>query len=165
MANPSRRDALVTIAAAGLSATSLKSQQPYTPKAFAPEDYGLLGDLVDLIIPPSDTPGAKEAGVDAIIDQVISDTPSDEAVMKAGMWRLRAIGFQGMPESEQIAILTEYSQSDGDHKTFFETLKSLTIDAYYSTEVGLVDELGYKGNTYLPEFPGCTHDHEIEVAD
>lgn len=165
MANTSRREVLVTIAAAGLSVSALKSQQPYAPTAFAPEDYELLGDLVDLIIPPSDTPGAKQAGVGAIIDQVISDSPSDEATIKAGMWGLRAIGFQAMPESEQIAILTEYSQSDGDKKTFFETLKALTIDAYYSTEVGLVDELGYKGNTYLPEFPGCTHDHEIEVAD
>ncbi len=165
MANPSRRDALVTIAAAGLSAASLRSQQTYTPKAFAPEDYSLLGELVDLIIPPSDTPGAKQAGVHAIIDEFLNDSPSDEAIIKTGLWRLRVVGFQGMPESKQIAILTEYSQSEGDQKTFFETLKSLTIDAYYSTEIGLVDELGYKGNTYLPEFPGCTHDHEIEVAD
>ena len=31
----------------------------------------------------------------------------------------------------------------------------MTIDGYYTTETGLVQELGYKGNTYLSAFPGC----------
>jgi hypothetical protein len=165
MANPSRRDALVTIAAAGFSAPRLGAQGPYSPKSLAPEDFELLGDLVDLILPPSDTPGAKQAGVHAIIDSVLAHHPADEVVVKAGLWRLRAVGFQAMEQEKQIAVLSEYSASDGEPRRFFETLKSLTIDAYYSTEVGLVDELGYKGNTFLAEFPGCTHDHQIEEAD
>jgi hypothetical protein len=40
---------------------------------------------------------------------------------------------------------------------FFEWMKSLTIDGYYSSKEGLVQELGWNGNTYLPEFKGCTH--------
>ena len=40
------------------------------------------------------------------------------------------------------------------------TRKDLTIDHYYATEVGLVKELGYQGNTYLAEFPGCEHQGE-----
>jgi hypothetical protein len=36
-------------------------------------------------------------------------------------------------------------------------IKDLTIDGYYSSLEGLVGELGWKGNTYLPEFKGCTH--------
>ena len=165
MANTTRRDALVTIAAAGFSAPVLSAQGPYSPKSFAPEDFELLADLVDLILPPSDTPGAKQAGVHAIIDAGLAHHPADEIIVKAGLWRLRAVGFQAMEQEKQIAILSEYSAADGEPKKFFETLKSLTIDAYYSTEVGLVEELGYKGNTFLAKFPGCTHDHDIEEAD
>jgi gluconate 2-dehydrogenase gamma chain len=39
---------------------------------------------------------------------------------------------------------------------FFRLLKNLTADGYYTSRVGLLDELGYKGNTALPEFPPCT---------
>jgi gluconate 2-dehydrogenase gamma chain len=39
---------------------------------------------------------------------------------------------------------------------FFRLLKNLTADGYYTSRVGLLDELGYKGNTALPEFPSCT---------
>lgn len=39
---------------------------------------------------------------------------------------------------------------------FFRLLKNLTADGYYTSRVGLVDELGYKGNTLLPEFPSCS---------
>ena len=31
--------------------------------------------------------------------------------------------------------------------TFFRLLKNLTADGYYTSRVGLLDELGYKGNT------------------
>ncbi len=162
MASPSRRDALVTLAAAGLSAPALGAQQAYEPKAFAAEDYELLGGLVDLIVPPSETPGAQQAGVDAIIDEALAGRPRERASFAAGLRRLRAAGFAAMGQAEQTALLREYEQSSGETKVFFEMLKSLTIDAYYSTEIGLVQELGYKGNTYLAEFPGCTHEHTIE---
>jgi hypothetical protein len=34
----------------------------------------------------------------------------------------------------------------------------MTVEAYYSTEIGLAQELGYQGNSYLREFPGCQHE-------
>jgi hypothetical protein len=38
---------------------------------------------------------------------------------------------------------------------FFRVLKNLTADGYYTSRVGLLDELGYKGNGALPAFPSC----------
>ena len=39
---------------------------------------------------------------------------------------------------------------------FFRLLKNLTADGYYTSRVGLVDELGYIGNTARAAFPSCT---------
>ena len=162
MANPSRRDALVTIAAAGLSGAPLAAQRADAPRALAAEDYELLGALLDLVIPPSETPGARQAGAPAIIDETLAGRPDERAAFEAGLRRLRAAGFAEMTPAEQNAALREYEQSSGETKAFFESLKALTVDAYYSTEIGLVEELGYKGNTYLAEFPGCAHEHSLE---
>lgn len=42
---------------------------------------------------------------------------------------------------------------------FFRVIKNLTADGYYTSQAGLVQELGYKGNTALAAFPECTHEH------
>ncbi len=163
MLRTTRREALVSIAA-GLSATSLPAQQPYQPTTFSKADYELLGTLADLILPPSDTPGAKAVGVHAMIDEHLADDDSLAGTLQQGLERLRESGFESMTSQQQIDTLTRISESSEADREFFETLKNLTIDAYYSTEVGLVQELGYQGNTYLAEFPGCTHEHDIEDA-
>lgn len=38
---------------------------------------------------------------------------------------------------------------------FFRLLKNLTADGYYTSRPGLLEELGYTGNTALASFPGC----------
>jgi Gluconate 2-dehydrogenase subunit 3 len=37
----------------------------------------------------------------------------------------------------------------------FRLLKNLTADGYYTSRVGLLEELGYTGNTALASFPAC----------
>ncbi len=38
---------------------------------------------------------------------------------------------------------------------FFRLVKNLTADGYYTSRVGLLEELGYAGNTALARFPAC----------
>ena len=39
---------------------------------------------------------------------------------------------------------------------FFRLVKNLTADGYYTSRAGLLEELGYAGNTALATFPACT---------
>ena len=144
---------------------ALPGQETYKPVTFSAEEFDLLGIVVDMILPASDTPGAREVGVHAMIDEDLAKRSDPLGTLRKGLAALRAEGFGEMAEPQRIAMLTGFEAGSGEDKEFFETVKGLTIDAYYSTEVGLVQELGYQGNTYLDEFPGCTHDHELEDAD
>jgi gluconate 2-dehydrogenase gamma chain len=38
---------------------------------------------------------------------------------------------------------------------FFRLIKNLTADGYYTSRAGLLEELGYSGNTALARFPSC----------
>jgi len=40
---------------------------------------------------------------------------------------------------------------------FFRAIKSMTITGYYTTEIGLRQELGDDGRMMLGAFEGCTH--------
>lgn len=164
MPEPTRRQALVSLTA-GLSVRALPAQETYKPVTFSAEEFELLGIVVDMILPASDTPGAREVGVHAMIDEDLAKRSGPLGRLRTGLAALRVEGFGEMAEAQRIAVLTGFEDGSGENKQFFETVKGLTIDAYYSTEVGLVQELGYQGNTYLDEFPGCTHDHKLEDAD
>jgi choline dehydrogenase-like flavoprotein len=65
--------------------------------------------------------------------------------------------------AEQTALLTRLSKegnSDGEDRIgieFFEAIKSMTINGYYTTQIGLRQELGDDGQLFLAQFPGCTH--------
>ena len=161
---PTRRDAIVTItagaAAAGgviAGAGALAQAPAYRPIVFSPADFNLLTALVELIIPTTDTPGAAAIGADRYIDEEAVANPEARNALQAGFNLLRVAGFDAIDEPGRVKLLLEWSEAAGAKGLFFKTLKDLTIDGYYSSEIGLLQELGYRGNTFLAEFPGCQH--------
>jgi hypothetical protein len=61
------------------------------------------------------------------------------------------------PEPAQIKVLQSLVPKKAHGNDFFETVKSMTIVGYYSSEIGLFEELHFKGNEALSTFPGCPH--------
>jgi hypothetical protein len=144
------------------------TRKPKAPTYFHGRDYQTVTRLVDLIIPRTETPGAVDAQVPFRIDQQVSQTPKLQSIFRQGIGAADAAAtkrgkpdFVSLAEPDQIAILKVMSEAEETtpDREFFETLKKMTLDWYYRSEEGLVKELGYKGNTYRADFPGCTH-HE-----
>lgn len=143
---------------------------PFQPKFFSRSEFETVSRVADLIIPPSDTPGAVQAGVPRYIDQVVTVNPEHHKTYRAGVeWLDRqasarfARKFIDLSEAQQIEVLTPLSEAvdhekvEGAGERFFRAIKSMTADGYYTSQVGLVQELGYKGNTVLAKFPECNH--------
>src|SRR5439155_510231 len=67
------------------------------------------------------------------------------------------------PPADRETLLTEMSSPERDHTAqhpgfaFYRLIKSMTVEGFYTSRVGLIDVLGYKGLDALSEFPGCTH--------
>jgi hypothetical protein len=159
---PTRRAVLVQIAAATAASSALAPRslqaQAYEPQNLSAAQYELLTALVDIIIPPSETPGAAAAGADRLIDEALARSEQQRASFVAGLQMLEKAGFRDQDEAARVKLLTEYSEAADARGEFFRMLKDMTVDAYYSTEIGLARELGYQGNSYLREFPGCQHE-------
>jgi hypothetical protein len=132
---------------------------------FQPPEFQAIEDLSERIIPRSDTPGAKDAGVVRLIDKAIVADPTLMQPYRAGIADLNALAiasygaeFAALNEKQQIALLTPLSlETDSSLGKFFAMVKDMTVDAYYKTEAGLKTELGWHGNTFLASFPGCDH--------
>ena len=126
--------------------------------------------MSDLIIPADEqSPGAKDAGVPAFIDLMVSES----SVETKNLWRngLAAVDqlcknefgntFGTLMSEQQVAVLKLISRNEYQprriEERFFIAIKGLTVDGYYTSELGIHQELRYKGNAYLKDFAGCTH--------
>jgi gluconate 2-dehydrogenase gamma chain len=101
------------------------------------------------IIPADETPGATAAGVPAFIARMLSDwyDAPDRARVIAGIESLDALSrarharaFAACSDAEQDTLLLELDGEGPAH--WFATVKYLTIWGYYTSEVGVVRELG-----------------------
>jgi hypothetical protein len=125
----------------------------YKPKWATTDEMKQMAALADIILPRTDTPGASDAKVHEFIDYTLSGDAKRKAEVREGLkW------FAAIPAAAQTGALKKADASPRSKEgRFFRLFKDLTIDGYYSSREGLVTELGFSGNTYLPEFKGCTH--------
>jgi len=144
----------------------------WTPSVLTARQNEAVIALTELIIPATDTPGAKAALVNRFIDHVLStaDAAKERSEFIRGLtWlddRCRArVGkdVAGASAAELTTVLTPLaaegtpSAADAPGVAFFRAIKSMTITGYYTTEIGLRQELGDDGRMMLGAFEGCTH--------
>ena len=144
--------------------------QAYAPKFFSSHAYKTLQALCQTIIPSDeDAKGAIEAGAPEFIDLITSENKDYQVVLGGGlMWldntcidRYGKVYLDCAPE-QQKEILdliahrknAKQDSSLGQGIEFFAFLRKLTADGFFTSEIG-IEYLGYIGNTFLKDFPGC----------
>ena len=151
---------------AKMAATKAVASAPAQAKFFSAAEMASIGEISELIIPADErSGGAKAAEVPAFIDLMVGESPAEtKDLWKKGLAAMDAKAggsFVKATKDQQVAILTEISKNEMKPATleekFFKAIKGMTIDGYYTSKIGIHDELKYKGNTYLKEFKGCTH--------
>jgi hypothetical protein len=138
------------------------------PKVLTVSQFRTLEALVEMIIPADDrSPGAREARVADYIDLLLSELEPEGALRWiGGLAALDAestarftMPFVSLAPARADAILREISRNEREPRTpleeFFVMTKQATVRGYYSSEIGVHQELRYKGNTFLREFVGC----------
>jgi hypothetical protein len=125
----------------------------------------VVAQLAELIIPETDTPGAKAAGVPAFIHQIVIDwyTSAEQQIFLDGLGELDAIAerrwarsFQALDPEQQARVLAEMEPpSEGANSVatppgasgdlpFYLKLKELTVLGYYTSELAARTELDYQ---------------------
>jgi len=139
------------------------------PRFFTPAQHALVEELSETIIPAdSHSGGAKAAKVADYIEQVLRESfdESQKALWREGLRLVDVMSqhyhgksFVTAGPEDRIAVLTVLSNND--HMTdlpevrFFIELKRLTVQGYYTSKIGIHDELEYKGNRILQDYVGC----------
>ena len=170
----SRREAMLRVGVlmgGAISAPTLSILSGCQPKAktegeaqlFSAEQENIIAQVAELIIPATDTPGAKDAQVPQWIALMIKDCypEKDQQRFEDGLDQLdkdskQAYGdsFMELSEQQQIELLTK-AETDARalrakdptaDLPFFLMMKELTLIGYFTSEPGATQALQYVQN-------------------
>ena len=132
----------------------------YTPVFFTPDQARLVTEVAEIIIPKTDTPGAKDAGVPGFIDTMLKDCykKEDQDRFIAGLTAFdeeakKAYGdsFIYCKPEQQVelvkktheAALKEMKENKEAKRPFILMAKELTLLGFFTSEPGATQVLQY----------------------
>ncbi|MGH9469978.1 MAG: gluconate 2-dehydrogenase subunit 3 family protein, partial [Terriglobia bacterium] len=149
-----------------------KPEPEWKPLFFDQHQNEMVIAFTDLIIPSTGTPGAREALVNRCIDLFLNEEEADvqqKFVLGLNWIDSRSFSAYGKPftalgASEQTKLIEPLADPENGNPAdrpgieFFQDIKDWTIFGYYTSQIGLEQELQYGGDAYHDSFPGaCTH--------
>ena len=130
----------------------------YKLQFFTEEENHWVDTLMEMIIPAdAHSPGAHAAQVSLFADLMVAT--SDAAVQSKWRTGLKLIRQQAASSTLEEALAKSAAHEENpasELERFFVALKYMTVNGYYTSAIGIHQDLQYKGNAYLSEFPGCT---------
>jgi len=166
-----RRDA-IKLGAAATAAVSLGvghlEAQAQAGGFLTQGEFAILDELSEMIIPTDvHSAGAKAAKVAAFIDSQLAEAwdEKDRSEWRAGLavverlsQQMHGATFMKSSPEQRLALLTRMAQNEAKpqkpEERFFKELKSRVVYAYYTSEIGIKQEMEYKGNTYQGDYAG-----------
>ena len=156
-------------ASVGTALTTGASDAP-AAHFFGVEEKEIVATVADLIIPTDEvSPGARAAGVQDWIDFLVANSPAEDqrrwregiAALDEASQQARGKKFlelTGVAQRELLQRLAEREESPASGaERFFVLTKEATVDGYYTSEIGLMQDLKYQGASYVdePEEASC----------
>jgi hypothetical protein len=157
-----------------LSGCQTKTNPAAEGQVFNADQEKMIAEIAELIIPATDTPGAKDAQVPEFISLMIKDCypEKDQQSFKEGLDQLEKASQQAydrsfveLEQEQQVELLTK-AESDAraqreqnkDNKEaglpFLHMMKELTLIGYFTSEPGATQALDYVQNP--GSYDGCT---------
>lgn len=146
----------------------------WVPVVLTDGKVDLVADIAERIIPKSDTPGAKDVGVDAFIDMLLNGYMEEKEVQAflAGLVEVDSVAnsiygdtFRSLKPEEQDGVLVAMAEAadklEGEERAmaFFPKMKELTITGYFTSELVAEKHLNYQP---IPgDFKGCVDIAEV----
>src|SRR2546427_6895908 len=138
----------------------------WAPRTLSPAQLELVATIAEHIIPQTDTPGARGAGVHRFVDTLLSDHyPTEECTrFLAGLADVQGKHFLEATPQQQIALLKAMDEAADPpvridsarppETWFFRRMKEVTLVGYYTSEIGASRELRVNPmGTFLGDIP------------
>jgi hypothetical protein len=178
----------VPVLAAFLDGCKAKPELNYKPIFFTEDEARMVAEIAEIILPRTDTPGAKDAGVPGFIDALIGEvySPEEQGRFRKGLGEVdaetrKAYGgaFLECTPEQQTKVIKQlnnkalegsvkgaaqgwWNAGSAEERPFILQIKELTLLGFFTSEPGATQVLQYK---QVPgPFKGCVPLTEVGKA-
>jgi hypothetical protein len=160
------------------TAASIKEgKAAWQPRLVSAQQAALLAELVEVIIPATDTPGAKDALAHIFVDLYVKDCyPAlQQQVFLKGLDDLDGASrkqsgrdFLKLSADERLALLKQleresFERDEPVEKSFIRMLKNLTLMGFFTSQTGATKTAVYERSP--GPFEGCNELEPGQRAD
>ncbi|MBT1701876.1 gluconate 2-dehydrogenase subunit 3 family protein [Chryseosolibacter indicus] len=148
--------------AAVLKGCKAKPELGWKPVFLSEEQAAIVSEIAEIIIPKTDTPGAKDAGVPGFIDLILKDVykKEDQDLFLEGLKAFSQEAEKEMGDSflelsheqqselvkkkHDAAIQAEQESKSAQNRPFILAMKELTMLGFFTSEPGATLVLQYE---------------------
>jgi hypothetical protein len=118
---------------------------------FSDDEFQLLEQVTDIMLPKTTTPGALETQVPYFLDLVVKNclSPDDQKLIKKGLQKLNGEArgkFSSLSKKEKKSLVDKIDvaayKNDAD-KAWFMIIKKLSLIGYFTSQEGMTKALNY----------------------
>ena len=117
--------------------------------SFTEMQQKIVAEIAEIIIPRTDTPGAKDVGAPAFIEMMLKDCfkePEQQSFLD-GLATMEKVKFLNLNSDERRGVLKlleqETKKNTGKATPFWRLIKELTLLGYFTSEAGLKASFEY----------------------
>ena len=116
---------------------------------FSEDEFGLIEQITDIVLPATSTPGGLEAQVPYFLDLVIKNclNRNDQKLIKKGLQQLnekeKFSSLTTSEKSETVKKVDEAAFKDDADKIWFRIIKKLSLIGYFTSQEGMTKALNY----------------------
>jgi len=176
------------VVAAFLDGCKAKPELNYKPGFFTDDEARMVAEIAEIILPRTDTPGAKDVGVPGFIDALIGEiySPEEQEKFRKGLAEvneearktygeafldctpqqqtdfIKKLNTQALEGSVKGAAQGWWNAGSAQERPFILKIKELTLLGFFTSEAGATQVLQYK---QVPgPFKGCVPLTEVGKA-
>jgi len=116
---------------------------------FSDDEFHLIEEITDALLPATSTPGALDAKVPFFLDLVVKNclTKTDQQLIKDGLEQMndkeKYSSLSAVEKSNVIKKIDEAAFKDDAGSTWFRILKKLSLIGYFTSQEGITKALNY----------------------
>jgi hypothetical protein len=176
------------VVAAFLDGCKAKAELNYKPVFFTGDEARMVAEIAEIILPRTDTPGAKDVGVPGFIDALIGEvySPEEQGQFRKGLAEVddearkaygdvfldctpeqqtelvKKLNHKALDGAEKGAAQGWWNAGTAHERPFILKIKELTLLGFFTSEPGATQVLQYK---QVPgPFKGCVPLSEVGKA-
>lgn len=127
---------------------SCKSGDKLHPQFFTAEEFSLLENIIDILLPRTTTPGGVDTNVPSFIDKVVNDCmgSEDQQRIRKGLQGIKDQSFSSLNDNEKkqlVSSIDEKAFKDDEASAWFRIMKKIALIGHFTSQEGMTTALKY----------------------